>query len=157
MTYRKLFFHLLALSTALLAAVWWLSLGSWSIITFSPSLGNTILSCTVYPGTASLIWEESGFADNRLRFNRYPLARVSDGVQDRYGRRGFSLQRTAVERDPGDTRHDYVTSFPLWAPYLIIVGCLFAFTRFLEKRSKGGTEKALAEAEAAEKLTRDPG
>lgn len=132
MTYRRLYYYLLITGTLALAGVWWWSFRSWH--TVSASSPPFTVSGRVASGTISLVWNPHEPTSFPPRVRTIPVRRIPET---------FSALMGKFNARAGNVYH---LAFPVWLPWLIFVAGGYALLKFLERRSTGMKEKALAAA-----------
>lgn len=135
MTYRRLF-HILSLSVTLaFGALWWNSLDGSSMLVSSPGAGTFTFSAYAQRGTLGLTLEPDSH-EAYLRFYPpvmlppdHPTSRLSP-----VGMLHYSVIPGVPPYTPPGTQPIYLLQVPVWLPWLVLVACLFAFTRIMEWR-----------------------
>lgn len=157
MTWRKIFLYLLLTSTLVLAAVSTFSLWYETQVTIRS------LRCSVLKGTIATEVTEwrnqepgiSGLDTPGISFRQRPLEHAPVG----YAWGGWKSYReesklmdvtfrAGIRHEAAALRVKHILHIPLWAPWLLFVGCTYAFCKRMEKQSASGMEKELAEQRA---------
>lgn len=137
MTYRRLFRYLLIGSTLLLAGTWGLSLRSDA--SFNAFVPGHHFHCRFYRGAMVFIGHEGPYPAYGFQFFQLPA--VSMHFQGEHPHGPMGAFRTGTV-EALSIVYRYLV-FPLWLPYLLVVGGAFGGLKWLERRRKGG-EKELA-------------
>lgn len=140
MTYRKLFLFLFLTATLVLGAAWYLSLRTYYSAFVSSPAGACALDMNrggigifYFPSETSWSHTFQSITDEER------IGGPDEGTSP-WGEFGMGIM---PNRMPGSAPDRYV-KFPVWFPYLIIVGSAYALTRTMEGRSARQLEKTLA-------------
>lgn len=138
MTHRKLFRHLLIGSTVALVAGWWFSLGS--VFSLSCQVPGCHFSTVLYRGSISNQSTAYGSgAHYDFNVGSVPAASLDPQTRDSPNPMGSWSMGSISDR----TLKIHYLVFPIWLPYLVLVGCAFAGAKWLGRRAASG-EKELA-------------
>ncbi len=160
MTYRKLFVILSLAATLVLLAVWGLSLRTKTTTSLGPLVVETIhgslrlilleeLKCPFSPNRFYPGWGILGHfartpqppAPFRDSLGKWSYTRTERELElHRVHAGGMTIPTTILWREK-------TLLIPLWAPWLLFIGSLFAFCRFMELRTGSGRERSLAIAD----------
>lgn len=150
MTYRKLFLSLVAIATLVFGAAWGLSLHTYYSAALSSPVGSGALDLnrgTIgifhFPSTGSWSHTFQSITDEER------IGGPGEGISP-WGK----FEAGTFENGYGKPRDHYL-HFPVWFPYLLVVGSAYAYTRVMERRAAGLREKVLAGKHAAQTLDKD--
>lgn len=169
MTYRKLFLWILAASTLAVAALWTWSCWGHAQVRASRS-GHGSYLAAIWSGTVILELYSSEVRPTKEEADAVPLPQhfflpgrrshdwsfgwtSSSDLASRfykYRRTGeFDLEKKFQPFVMGHSslyyNAAYRVDFPLWVPWLVMVGTALVVTRWMERRSASGKEKRMAE------------
>ncbi|RYD21114.1 MAG: hypothetical protein EOP88_12540 [Verrucomicrobiaceae bacterium] len=171
MTYRKLFLTFLTGSTLAVAALWTWSCWGHAQVGYAPwSRGGSYLAA-IWSGTLILELDSPEVRPTEAEADAVPFIRhffrpgfsphdwsfswtSSSDLASRfyqYRRTGeFDMEKKfhSIVMGHSSLHHAaaYRLDFPLWVPWLVMVGSAFAVTRWMERRAEGVKEKKLADA-----------
>lgn len=146
--YRKFTSRLLALGTMAVCFLWLDSLRMWR--EYTATAPPYTLFCSTRAGTVSLVFIPT--RTTRYEFNSTSFRPAAgDAEKAGYGRMGeFYFKRQMIGHLAGSPSYSYTVEFPIWFPYLLFVGGVLVFMRFLRGRPGAGTEKEFAARHAAD-------
>ncbi|RYD21122.1 MAG: hypothetical protein EOP88_12580 [Verrucomicrobiaceae bacterium] len=150
MTYRKLFLSLFAIVTLVFGTAWGLSLHTYYSAFFSSPAGSGALDLN--RGTIGIFYFPSVGSWSHTFQSITDEERIG-GPED--GISPWGKFETGTFANGSGKPRDHFVYFPVWLPYLLVVGSAYAFTRVMERRAAGLREKVLAGKHAAQTLHKD--
>ena len=143
MTYRRLFLHLLAAGTLVLAGLWWFSLRrETSLSSKIPpvhcdvTLRNAVIAFSWYSPS---MWRTRAFAFDSQEAGPFPPYEPLEALAE------FSH----VRHPQYFGTHGSTFTIPLWFPWFLFCAAVWLGCRFMERRAVAGKERVSAGIAAA--------
>lgn len=138
MTYRGLFRYLLVGCTLLLAGGWYASVENRA--SFNGFMPGRHVHCRLYRGAVVIITHEGPYP--KYDFQAFQLPAIAMHFQEKHpvGPWGTFLKGKAE----GLSIVYHYLVFPLWLPYLLVVGAAFGVLKWQERRTKSREKEVAA-------------
>jgi hypothetical protein len=140
MTHRRLLCYFLAICTVVLAVPWGYSLKNGAYA--DARLPNSQLTVSIFRGTVAFSLSPGGWSGKNFRFHLLPNAYDDAAELKRYSPFGMFLLKLRANQG-SSINHSPTVAFPMWMPWLLLVGSGCALVAWRERRIR----KGLAEVE----------